>query len=99
MTDTKKNLKVVKKKKEDYPKTKDGQVDFMKMIDTMFEGQLGVVQYVQQMCKGYALNQSLMTASNLMKKLDEGITDIKMQDIIPKDIQPTDVKVTEKDIN
>tara|TARA_R100000935_G_scaffold58377_1_gene95158 strand:- start:1301 stop:1579 length:279 start_codon:yes stop_codon:yes gene_type:complete len=88
MKDTKKNLKVVKKKEEDYPKTKDGQVDFMKMIDTMFDGQVGVVQYVQQMCKGYALDQSLKTASNLMKKLDAGITDIKMQDIIPTEIIP-----------
>jgi len=88
MKDTKTNLKVVKSKEEEIPKTEDGQVDFMKMIDTMFSGQLGVVQYVQQMCKGYALNQSLLTASNLMKKLDEGITDIKMVDILPEAIQP-----------
>ena len=94
-----KTLNQDKQQEQEYPRLENGQVDFMTIIAETFQGQIGVVQYVQGICKGYALDMSLKTAHNLMSKLDEGITNISMDDIIPEDIKPKDVKVTESDIN
>ena len=94
-----KTLNQDKQQEQEYPRLENGQVDFMTIIAETFQGQIGVVQYVQGICKGFALDKSLQTAHNLMSKLDEGITDITMDDIIPLDIKPKDVKVTESDIN
>ena len=32
---------------EDYPKLKDGHIDFMTMVEQMFPGQLEVISYVK----------------------------------------------------
>ena len=47
--------------------------------------------------RGYALDKSLQTAHNLMKKLDEGNTSVTMEDIVPEEIKPVDVKDTQND--
>lgn len=94
-----KTLNQDKQQEQEYPRLDNGQVDFMTIIAETFQGQIGVVQYVQGICKGFALDKSLQTAHNLMSKLDEGITDITMDDIVPEDIKPTHVKVAESDIN
>tara|TARA_B110000902_G_scaffold57496_1_gene67288 strand:- start:1226 stop:1522 length:297 start_codon:yes stop_codon:yes gene_type:complete len=94
-----KTLNQDKQQEQKYPRLENGQVDFMTIIAETFQGQIGVVQYVQGICKGFALDKSLQTAHNLMNKLDEGITNISMDDIIPEDIKPKDVKVSESDIN
>jgi len=86
-----------KTKKEEYPRLENGQVDFMTMISEMFNGQIGVSNYVQGICKGYALDMSLKTATNLMTRLDEGKTKLSMDDIIPEEIKPSHEKVTSKD--
>ena len=89
--------KAKKIKKQQYPRLKNGQVDFMTMIEQIFKGQIGVSTYVQGICKGYALDMSLKTATNLMTKLDEGKTKLSMDDIIPEEIKPSHEKVTSKD--
>ena len=88
-----------KQQEQETPRLENGQVDFMQIIIDMFPKQIAVSSYVKGICKGYALDMSLKTAQNLMNKLDEGITNLSMDDIIPEEIKPTDVKVTESDIN
>ena len=82
---------------EDYPKLKDGHIDFMTMVEQMFPGQLQVISYMKGLMRGYALDKSLQTAHNLMKKLDEGNTSVTMEDIVPEEIKPVDVKDTQND--
>jgi|TARA_R100000081_G_C4820055_1_gene178929 ornithine cyclodeaminase/alanine dehydrogenase-like protein (mu-crystallin family) len=87
-----------KQVEKEYPRLENGQVDFMTIISQMFEGQIGVVNYVQGICKGYALDMSLKTANNLMSELDNGKTKLTMDDIIPEEIKPSHEKVTQNDI-
>lgn len=85
---------------EDYPKLKNGNPDFMQMVDDMFPNQLAVASYVKGMLKGYAFHMSMQSIENLLTETEKGITQLKMSEVIPEEIRPdNEVKVTSTDIN
>jgi hypothetical protein len=81
------------------PRLPNGRVDFFKLIEEVFPDQIGVVSYVKGICKGYALDKAIETAITFKDKLESGIDQLELMDVIPEDIRPMDDIVTSKDIN
>lgn len=87
------------KAEQETPKLPNGRVDFFRLIEEVFPEQVGVVSYVKGICKGYALDMAIETAITFKDKLESGIDQLELMDVIPKEIRPMDDKVTSKDIN
>jgi hypothetical protein len=81
------------------PRLPDGRVDFFTLIEEVFPDQIGVVSYVKGICKGYALDKAIETASIFKDKLESGVEELQLMDVIPEDIRPMDDIMTSKDIN
>ena len=81
------------------PRLPDGRVDFFTLIEEVFPDQIGVVSYVKGICKGYALDKAIETASIFKDKLESGVEELQLMDVIPEDIRPMNDIMTSKDIN
>jgi len=85
---------------EDYPKLKNGNPDFMQMVDDMFPNQLAVASYVKGMLKGYAFHMSIQSIENLLTETEKNGKEVRMFNVIPEEIRPdNEDKVTSTDIN
>jgi|TARA_R110001606_G_scaffold55956_4_gene135849 hypothetical protein len=84
-------------KQEEVIRTKDGKVDVLAQIAETFKGQPEVIEYVQDMARGYALQKSIQSIESVFKFLNNKKSNLKgsisIKTFIPQELAP---KIYEK---
>ena len=103
-----KTLNQDKQQEQEYPRLENGQVDFMTIIAETFQGQIGVVQYVQEIREAFQLlienNQDKMQLWLTETAMEEPARALeiilKMSEYIVPKLSRTEVKaeITDKSI-